>query len=216
MGPVLSGQGTGRTEAVDRVLTVPNVLSLLRLLLVPLFGWLIVTRRDGAAVAVLAGSGFTDWLDGTIARRWGQVSRLGQLLDPLVDRLYILATLLGLTYRGVLPVWLLAVLVLRDVCIALTLPVLRRYGYAPLPVHYVGKAATFNLLCAFPLLLLGDGAGTAAELTGAVGWAFAWWGTVLYWYAGLLYLGQTVSLVRAARAEGDGPGAGADASGGNG
>ena len=95
-------------------------------------------------------SGVTDYLDGKIARAWGQTSRLGTLLDPAADRLYILATLIGLTVRDVVPLWLTLLLVGRDVLLACTLPVLRRHGYGPLPVHYLGKAATFNLLCRLP------------------------------------------------------------------
>ena len=173
----------------DRVLTVPNLLSLLRLLGVPVFLWLIlVPHADGAAVLLLAVSGATDYLDGVIARRWNQVSRLGQLLDPLADRLYILATLLGLGIRGIVPWWLLGVIVARDVLLGCWLLVRRGRGQGPPPVHYLGKAATLNLLYAFPLLLLGDGAGAWATAARVVGWAFALWGTGLYWWAGVLYL----------------------------
>ncbi len=173
----------------DRVLTVPNAISLLRLLGVPVFLWLILgPEADGAAVLLLVVSGFSDYLDGVIARRWNQVSRVGQLLDPLADRLYILATLVGLGIRGIVPWWLLAVIVLRDLILLVGLARLRRRGIGPPPVHYLGKAATLNLLYAFPLLLLGDGSGSAATVARVVGWAFALWGTGLYWWAGMLYL----------------------------
>ncbi|MFP5346853.1 MAG: CDP-alcohol phosphatidyltransferase family protein [Actinomycetes bacterium] len=183
---------------VDRVLTVPNLLSLARLLLVPVFAWLIVSGYDGFALLVLAFSGVSDWLDGFLARRWHQVSRVGQLLDPAADRLYILSTLLGLAWRDLIPWWLVAVIVLRDALLSTTLPVLARHGYGPLPVHFLGKAATFNLLYAFPLILLGEGANSVAEVARPIGWAFAWWGTGLYWWAGLLYLRQVRDVVRAA------------------
>jgi cardiolipin synthase len=189
----------------DRVLTVPNLLSFLRLLGVPVFLWLIlVPEADGWAVLLLVASGVTDWLDGVIARRWHQISRLGQLLDPLADRLYILATLLGLAVREIVPWWLVVALVLRDVVLAATLPVLRAHHYGPLPVHYLGKAATFNLLYAFPLLLLGSGEGTFALLARVFGWAFAIWGSALYWWAGLVYLWQVRALVVADRDGGGG------------
>ncbi|MEP6760281.1 MAG: CDP-alcohol phosphatidyltransferase family protein [Sporichthyaceae bacterium] len=184
----------------DRVLTVPNALSLLRLLGVPLFLWLVLNEHDAAAVALLMVSGVTDWLDGKIARRWGQMSRVGQLLDPAADRLYILATLIGLTIRDVVPLWLTLALVGRDVFLALFLPVLRRHGYGPLPVNFLGKAATFNLLSGFPLLLLGEGDSLVSQIAHAFGWAFAIWGTALYWWAGLLYVVQVRQLVSAARA----------------
>lgn len=187
----------------DRVLTVPNLLSFLRLLGVPVFLWLIlVPEADGLAVLLLVVSGITDWLDGVIARRFHQISRLGQLLDPVADRLYIFATLLGLAVREIVPWWLVAALVLRDVVLAIALAVLRRHGYGPLPVHYLGKAATFNLLYAFPLLLLGDGPGTVALVARVFGWAFAIWGSALYWWAGLVYLWQVRVLVAADRAGG--------------
>jgi cardiolipin synthase (CMP-forming) len=177
-------QGVG-----DRVLTIPNVLSLLRLLGVPVFLWLILgPEADLAAVLLLAVSGATDYLDGVIARRWNQVSRLGQLLDPLADRLYIFATLLGLGIRGIVPWWLLGVIVARDVVLGVWLLVRRGRGQGPPTVHYLGKAATLNLLYAFPLLLLGDGTSAGATVARVVGWAFALWGTALYWWAGALYL----------------------------
>ncbi|RKS77881.1 cardiolipin synthase [Motilibacter peucedani] len=180
----------------DRVLTVPNALSALRLVGVPFFLWLVLDHHDGWALALLVVSGLTDWLDGKIARATGTTSRLGALLDPAADRLYIVATLVGLTIRGVLPLWVPVVLVARELVLGVALLVLRRHGYGPLPVHFLGKAATANLLYAFPLLLLGDGRGTLESTADAFGWAFAVWGTVLYWYAGVLYLAQARELLR--------------------
>ena len=175
----------------DRVLTLPNVLSFARLLGVPVFLWLIlVPQADGWAIALLVVSGITDWLDGYLARRWNQITRVGQLLDPIADRLYILATLFGLLLRDIIPLWLVVLLVSRDLLMAVVLAVLKRRGITGLRVHFIGKAATFNLLYAFPLLLLGDGSGTIAEICRIFGWAFAIWGTALYWWAGALYLEQ--------------------------
>ncbi len=183
------------------VLTVPNLLSLARLLGVPVFLWLLLgPEADGWAIAVLMLSGASDYADGRIARRWpSQASRLGELLDPAADRLYIVATLVGLSARGIIPWWLAGGLVARDVVLAGTLPVLRSHGYGPLPVHFLGKAATFNLLGAFPLILLGDAAGAPAAVARAAGWAFLLWGTALYWYAAGVYLAQTRSVVRQVR-----------------
>ncbi len=181
----------------DRVWTLPNALSFLRLLGVPLMLWLILgPHADVIAVVVLAVAGFTDWLDGHLARRWHQTSRLGQMLDPVADRLYILAVLLGLAVREIIPWWLVIVLVARDVVISALVPVLRTRGFSSLPVHFLGKAATFNLLYAFPLVLLGEGGGTLTLAAKVLGWAFVLWGTGLYWWAGLLYVEQTVRLVR--------------------
>jgi len=182
----------------DRVVTVPNILSALRLLGVPLFLWLIlVPEADWLAILVLAIAGFTDWLDGYLARKWHQISRVGQLLDPVADRLYILATLIGLLLRGIVPLWFVLLLVSRDLIMSVVLAVLKRRGVTGLPVHFVGKAATFCLLYAFPLLLLGDGAGWLADAAKVVGWAFAVWGTALYWWAAVLYIGQARRIMAA-------------------
>ena len=181
----------------DRVVTIPNALSLMRLLGVPVFLWLLLgPHADLAALVVLMAAGASDWLDGKLARRLGQVSRLGELLDPAADRLYILATLSAFVIRGIVPWWLAAVLVGRDVVLGLCIPVLRRHGYPPLPVHYLGKAATFNLLYAFPLLLLAEGTGSLGDVARPIGWAFTIWGTALYLWSGALYLIQAGELIR--------------------
>lgn len=183
--------------AANRILTVPNGLTVLRLLGVPVFLWLLLVREaDGAAIVLLMVSGWTDFFDGVIARRFGQESRLGRLLDPLADRLYVLSTLVAFVARDVIPLWLAAVLVARDVFLTGLLPVLKRHGYGPLPVHYAGKAATWNLLSAFPLVLVGAGEGTAAGWVRPWGWAFMLWGTCLYWWAGILYAIQVRRLAR--------------------
>jgi len=191
-----------RAAQAERVLTVPNALSVLRLAGVPLFLWLLLgpspdgQHHDGWAIVVLAVGGFTDWLDGKLARWLDQSSRLGALLDPTVDRLYILSTLLAFGVREIVPWWVIAVLVGRDVVLAATLPVWRRHGVPAPPVHYLGKAATFNLLYAFPILLLAQGESTAAQIALPIGIAFAVWGGALYVWAGVLYLIQLTALVR--------------------
>lgn len=185
---------------VDRVWTVPNVLSFVRLLGVPVVVWLILgPQADALAVIVLVLAGLTDWLDGYLARAWHQRSRIGQLLDPVADRLYILAIIASLAIRGIIPWWLVIVLAARDVMIAALVPLLHTRGYSSLPVHFLGKAATFCLLYAFPLVMLGEGAGTGALVARVVGWAFALWGTGLYWWAGILYVRQTAELLRNTR-----------------
>jgi cardiolipin synthase len=180
----------------DRILTAPNLLSFARLLGVPLFLWLIlVPQADVLAFAVLAVAGATDWLDGVLARALDQRSRLGVLLDPLADRLYIAATLLGLAIRAIIPWWLVAVLVARELMLLALLPLLRRQGRLALPVTYVGKAATFCLLWGFPLLLLGSLDSWVGNVSVCLGWAFALWGTFLYWWAGIRYV-QTARALR--------------------
>ena len=184
----------------DRVWTIPNLLSLLRLLGVPLFVWLALgPQANGWAIAVLAFGGISDYADGKIARRFNQSSRLGALLDPAADRLYILATISALAARGIIPIWLAVAIPGRDLLLALTLPVLARHGYGPLPVNFAGKAATLSLLYAFPLLLLADTGGALGTVARAAGWAFAGWGGALYWWAGALYVIQVRRLVLADR-----------------
>jgi cardiolipin synthase (CMP-forming) len=187
----------------ETLITVPNMLSLLRLAGVPLFLWLLLgLHHDLLAVLVLALSGLTDWLDGKLARLLDQSSRLGALLDPAVDRLYTLSALLAFGVRGILPWWVIAVLIGRDLVLASTLPVLHRYGYGPLPVHYMGKAATLCLLYAFPLLLLAHNVhGWAGALAQAFAVAFTGWGIALYLWSGVLYLVQMRLTVRAARVQ---------------
>lgn len=189
-------------EISSAVLTVPNLVSLVRLALVPVFAVLIVVGQDVWALGVLAFSGFTDWLDGVLARRLNQVTRLGQVLDPAADRLFILVSLVGLAWRDIVPLWLVVVILARDVMLACLAPVLARRGYGPLEVSFVGKAATFALLYAFPLLLLATAPGALGAVASVVGWAFTWWGVGLYWVAGVQYVRQTRDLVVA----GDGPG----------
>lgn len=185
-------------EMSSRVLTVPNMISLVRLALVPVFAVLIVVGEDGWALLVLAVSGVSDWLDGVLARRLNQVTRLGQMLDPFADRLFIFVTLIGLAWREVVPVWLVVAIVARDVLLALTVPVLARLGYGTLNVTLVGKVATFALLYAFPLLLLAEVPGWIGAVAHVVGWAFTWWGVGLYWLAGLQYVAQVRRMVAAA------------------
>ena len=184
----------------DRILTIPNALSFVRLLLIPVFLWLVlVEQADLAAVAVLAVSGITDWADGVIARRTGQMTRLGRLLDPLVDRLTIAATLIGLALRDLVPWWLVALLAAREVLLLALVPALRRRGLEPLPVHYLGKAATFALYWGFPFVLVGAGSAAWEQVLGALGWAFVIWDTALYWYAAVLYVDQARRVLRIAQ-----------------
>ncbi|MCK9924471.1 CDP-alcohol phosphatidyltransferase family protein [Frankia sp. AgPm24] len=196
----------GGAPSPDRIWTIPNALSALRLLGVPLFLWLVLgPEADGAAFGVLAFAGVSDYLDGKLARVLDQASRLGALLDPLADRLYILSTIVALTVRDIVPLWFAVALLARDVALLALPPLLRRIGVGvALPVHYLGKAATFNLLYAFPLLLLSAGDSWLATAARPVGWAFAIWGIALYWWSGALYFLQAARLVRAHRGRGGG------------
>ncbi|WP_024804679.1 CDP-alcohol phosphatidyltransferase family protein [Nocardia sp. BMG51109] len=181
----------------DRILTVPNALSVLRLIGVPVFLWLLlVVRADGWAFALLIASGVTDFLDGKLARLLDQSSRLGALLDPFVDRLYLVATVVGFLVRGILPWPIVLVLVARDLVLAAVLPVYRRRGLPPPEVIYLGKAATFALMSAFPWLLAGWMDWPLAGFGRAFGWALLIWGTAVYLWTGVLYLGKAVAVAR--------------------
>ena len=182
----------------DRVLTVPNMLSVLRLLLVPVFLYLLfVAKANAWAVGVLMFSGFSDWADGKIARLVdNQSSRLGELLDPAVDRIYMVTVPVALAFYGAVPWWIVLTLIGRDVVLAATLLVLRTRGVTALPVTYVGKAATFALMSAFPLILLGQWDALWSRVVLACGWAFLIWGMAMYLWSGVLYLIQVAMVVR--------------------
>jgi cardiolipin synthase len=184
----------------DRLFTLPNLVSVLRLLGVPVFLWLVlVPKYDVLAVIVLMIGGFTDWLDGKLARWLNQTSRIGALLDPAADRLYIFSTAVAFVIRGIIPWWVAGVLILKDVAVAACVPFLRRAGYSLPEVHYIGKAGTFCLLYAFPLLLLAQGDSTAAVLARPIGYAFTIWGGGLYLWSGVLYLIQVGAAMRHSR-----------------
>jgi cardiolipin synthase (CMP-forming) len=185
--------------ASGRIWTIPNAISLARLAGVPVFLWLVLGLQTQAgdwwAVGLLAASGVSDWLDGLIARALNQQSRLGQMLDPAADRLYIVATVIALAVRAIIPWWLVALLALRELLLGAVLAVLRRRGWGALQVSFVGKTATWCLLYAFPLLLLGSHHTSYAETARVAGWTFAIWGSALYWWAAALYLVQARQLL---------------------
>lgn len=192
-----SGKSAGFLNG--EVLNIPNLLSLLRIALVPVFLWFLLNEMFLSAIAVLALAGLTDFLDGYLARKLNQTTKLGKMLDPVADRLYIFATLLALSATGYVPWWLAALVILRDVLMLLSLPVLASVGYKSLPVHYLGKASTFALLYSFPLLLMGKIFTQAAFIITPMAWAFALWGVALYWWSGFVYLWQLVLLIREER-----------------
>ncbi len=183
----------------ERVLTVPNLISVARLAGVPVFLWLVLGVRTQAgdwwALGLLAAAGASDWLDGKIARALDQQSRIGELLDPAADRLYIVSTIVALAIRSIMGWWLVAVLAVRELVLGVVLLMLRRRGYGPLHVSFAGKAATLCLLYSFPLLFLGSHPTSYADVARVFGWAFALWGTALYWWAAALYITQARRLL---------------------
>src|SRR4051794_6194503 len=197
------GRLVNRDTLGDRVVTLPNLLSLLRLFGLPLFLWLLLgPHADGWAIVVLALSGVTDWADGKLARALVQSSRLGALLDPAADRLYIVPTLIAFVLRDVVTLGVLVGLLAREVVLGVTLLALRRAGWPPLQVHYLGKAATFLLLYAFPMLLLADGDNPVASVAQPIAYALTVWGGALYVLAGILYVVQAVGLLAGSRRAG--------------
>lgn len=186
-------------QVSSRIFTVPNILTFVRLALVPVFLVLVIMGEDLLALIVLVVSSATDFLDGLLARRLNQVSRLGQLLDPAADRLFIFATLIGLAVRGIVPWWLVTVIVGRDVLLLVLGIVLANHGYGPLPVHHLGKIATFCLFYALPILMIGQAFPLAAPVSAPIGWAFALWGAFLYWWAGVIYIVETLRVIRIPR-----------------
>jgi cardiolipin synthase len=181
----------------DRVLTVPNVLSLIRLVLVPVFLWLLlVEHADAWATGILMFTGASDWADGKIARLMNQSSRLGELLDPAVDRIYMITVPIAFALRHFVPWWFVIVLIARDAILAATLPALRSRGLTSLPVTYIGKGATFALMSGFPLILLGQFDGLWSRVVLAIGWGFVIWGFALYMWSFVLYMAQFALVLR--------------------
>ncbi len=167
--------------------TIPNGITGLRALGIPLFLWAYISLdRPGLAFAILAFGAITDYLDGKLARLLGQESTIGAALDPAIDRLYIISTLLALADKNVISWTLVVILVARDLLVGLVLIYMKRHQRGLLPVTYLGKAATFNLLYDFPLLLLGGSSGFG-RIARIFGWSFAIWGVGLYLLTGLQY-----------------------------
>jgi cardiolipin synthase (CMP-forming) len=181
---------------VDRIWTIPNAISFLRLGLVPVFYWLLVTGQDGLALGILIAATASDFIDGFIARRFNQVTRLGALLDPASDRLFIAACVIGLTVREMIPVPLLIVVLARDVLL-LVIVLVRRIRIRDFPrVNLLGKAATFALFLAFPVIVMSHVVPSAAIALAVIGWVLGASGAVLYWLAGFTYIAQLVRVPR--------------------
>jgi cardiolipin synthase len=179
------------------MLTIPNALTFLRFLGIPLFLYLTLDQQaDGWAILVLAIGGATDYFDGKLARAWGQTSRFGEIADPTIDRLYILAVLIALFLRDAIPLWLIATLLGRDLILGLLSIWLSATNRPLIEVTYLGKAATFNLLYAFPFLLLALSNSWLGTIAFVLGWAFAIWGTALYLFTGISYFRNAISSTK--------------------
>ena len=175
---------------------IPNALTMLRALGVPAFLYFfLIAEKPVLSFLIIAIGGVTDYLDGKVARALGQTSDFGAKFDPTVDRLYIAAIIVALASREYLPVNLVIAILIRDLILLIMVIWQKLRGLDFVEVSFLGKAATFNLLYAFPLLLLKDVdvIGAAAHI---IGWAFAIWGVGLYFYTGLQYLYLGIFKVR--------------------
>lgn len=174
----------------DRVLTVPNVISLVRLACVPLFLWLLFGRENRAAAAYLLGAlGATDWVDGYVARRYHQVSTVGKVLDPAADRILLGVGVIAILIDGSVPAWIAWLTIVREVGISIVVLVLAALGARRIDVQWVGKAGTFALMFAFPLFLAShaDHLGWQ-DVAGFLAWVFAIPGLIFSWWAALTYV----------------------------
>lgn len=177
-------------------LTIPNGLTVLRGLGIPVFMYLALSlHADGWAILTLIIAGATDYFDGKLARAWNQTSKFGEIFDPAIDRLYINATLIVLYLRDAIPLWLIAILFSRDLILAVFALALQLKKQPPLKVSYLGKAATFNLLYAFPLLLLALVDSWYGTLAFIAGWSFTIWGLGLYIGTGIGYIRDAVTTI---------------------
>jgi cardiolipin synthase (CMP-forming) len=188
-------------EASDRVLTVPNVISAVRLLCVPVFLWLLFVADERVAAAILLGIlGITDWVDGYIARRWNQVSELGKLLDPIADRTVLIVGVGGIIVAGAAPAWFSALVVLREILVALMMLAATAFGMKRFDVSWWGKAGTFGLFLAFPLFLLGSaGDGGLYQLFTVAAWLIGVPALAVHWYAAALYVPRVRDSLREGR-----------------
>ncbi|EIK84982.1 CDP-diacylglycerol--glycerol-3-phosphate 3-phosphatidyltransferase [Bifidobacteriaceae bacterium NR026] len=183
-------------EALNRVLTVPNVISFLRICSIPYLAVLIAQHKMWPALIVLAIAALSDCIDGYIARTFNQVSKLGQILDPIADRLLIVCSTLALVFAKIIPWWALALVVLRDAIMAILIVILAQYDYGPLPVNFMGKTGTALLMVTIVLFMIVFAIATEPMLIlYAAAIACAIWGITLYWFAGILYCIQAYKLL---------------------
>jgi cardiolipin synthase len=184
----------------DRVLTVPNAISIVRLLCIPLFVWLLFARDDRANAAWLLGAlGATDWVDGYIARHFNQVSTLGKVLDPVADRVLLLTAAACLIVDGDVPVWFAVVVLAREALVSGAVLVLAAMGARRIDVQWAGKAGTLALMTALPLFLMSHATVGWRDAAGALGWGFAFPGLALGWYAAITYIPMARSALREGR-----------------
>ena len=197
---------TEQPEVSTRVWTLANVISVVRLMAIPVFLYLVIIDRLVIAFALLVVAVLTDFVDGMVARKMNQITKLGQFLDPFADRLFIAATAIALAIQDVVPWWFVVAVMLRDALLGVGGLVMSRYGHATLPVKWWGKVSTFGLLFVLPLFLLAAivafyGSVSLAEVLVMIAWPIAIAAVVLYWIVGFSYLFDAIALAKKATRE---------------
>ena len=182
---------------LDRIATIPNAISVIRLLCVPLFLWLLFGRENRLGAALLLGGlGATDWVDGYIARHFNQVSNLGKVLDPIADKVLLVTGMIAILIDGSVPPIIFWPAIAREVLVAATTVLLGAMGSRRIDVSWAGKCGTLLMMVAFPLFLWGHGEGPAY----AVAWVVAVAGLVMAWYAAATYVAPARQALREGRA----------------
>ena len=197
-GPDGGGEGGG---PVDRILTLPNLITVVRLACLPWFAWLLLSQHDRVGAAVLlAMLGATDWVDGWIARTFDQVSTVGKVLDPVADRALFFTTIVVLVIDGGAPRWFCAAVFARELVISVATLVLAALGARRIDVTWYGKAGTFGLMFAFPFFLLGSSTWAFHGPAEAAAWVFGLPGLALSYWAAVLYVPMGLTALREGRA----------------
>jgi cardiolipin synthase len=188
-------------EGLDRILTAPNVITMVRLLCIPVFLWLLfVVHRQTAAAVLLAVLGATDWVDGYVARRYGQVSTFGKVFDPTADRILVGTGVIAIMVYGAVPLWFGIATIAREVLVSAMVLLLAGMGAARIDVLWVGKAGTFGLMFAYPTFLLGYGTASWQEPIRVIAWVTGLIGLSLAWWAAGSYIGPARRALREGRA----------------
>jgi cardiolipin synthase len=191
----------GPDAGLDRILTAPNLITMVRLLCIPVFLWLLFgVHRQTAAAVLLAVLGATDWVDGFVARRYHQVSTVGKVLDPTADRILVGTAVISVMVYGAVPLWFGLATIVREVLVSGMVVLLAAMGAARIDVLWVGKAGTFGLMFAYPAFLLGYGTASWQEPVRVVAWVTGLTGLVLAWWAAASYVGPARRALRDGRA----------------
>ena len=182
----------------SKIFTLANVVSVVRLMAIPVFLVLVVQDRLITAFVLLVAAVLTDFVDGMIARSMNQITKLGQFLDPFADRLFIAATVIALAIQDVVPWWFVVAVMLRDALLGIGGLVMTRYGHGTLPVKWWGKVSTFGMLFVLPLFLLGTVVPAIGAVTNPIAWVLAIVSVSLYWIVGFSYLFDAIALAKSA------------------